>query len=166
MNRGKRVFIAAGAAVIGEVFLADDVSVFFNAVLRGDINYIRIGACTNVQDGAIFHVSNEHSVEVGCGVTIGHGAIIHGCTISDNVTVGMGAIIMDGALIGEDSLVAAGSLVPPGRVYEKGVLIKGSPAVAVRELTVKEIEANRHMAKKYIKVKDNYLAGKTVMKVS
>lgn len=154
---GQNVFIAEGAKVIGRVNLGRDSSVFFNSVLRADINSIVIGRRTNVQDNCTFHVSDKYGVQVGDDVTIGHNAILHACEVGDNVTIGMGAIIMDGSKIGEDSIVAAGSIVPPGRTFNMGSLIMGSPAKVIRILTREEIEANRKMAAKYIRVKNQYL---------
>lgn len=153
---GSRVFIAPGVQMIGRVRLGDDASVFFNSVLRGDINSITIGARTNIQDNCTLHVSDVFGVEVGSGVTVGHNAVLHGCAIGDNVLVGMSSTVMDGARIGDDSIVAAGSLIPPGKEFPAGVLLRGSPARVVRSLTGEEIAANRAMAAKYVRVKDSY----------
>lgn len=155
---GEEVFIADSAHVIGRVKLGNHSSVFFNAVIRADINDIIIGSRTNVQDNCTFHVSDLYPVRVGNGVTVGHNAILHACQVGDNVTIGMGSVVMDGATIGADSIVAAGSVVPPGKIFEPGQLILGSPAKAVRALQPAEIEANRAMAAKYLKVKAEYLS--------
>ena len=114
---GQSVFIAEGARVIGEVILADNVNIWFNCVVRADVNFIKIGENTNIQDLSMLHVIEGFSLTIGKNVTIGHGAVLHGCEIADSCLVGMGSIILDGAKIGENSLVAAGSLVPPGKVF-------------------------------------------------
>lgn len=154
---GENVFVASGAYLIGQVALGDDSSVFYNSVLRGDINSIVVGARTNIQDNCTFHVSSTEGVVVGDGVTVGHNVVVHACKIGDNVTIGMSATIMNGAVVGENSVVAAGSLIPQGKAFPPGVLILGSPAKVIRDLTAAEIEANFKMAEKYIGVKNNYL---------
>ena len=128
------------ASVCGNVFLGAESSVFAGVHIRGDCEPIVIGAKTNIQENACLHVSVGSKLHVGDNVTIGHGAILHGCTIEDNVLIGMGATVMDDAIIANDCLVAAGSLVTQGKVFEPGTLIMGSPAKAVRELTGEEIE--------------------------
>ncbi len=154
---GNDVFLAKGAHIIGAVSLGHDSSVFFNAVLRADINSIVIGDRTNVQDNCTFHVSSTNGVEVGADVTIGHNVVLHACTVQDNVTIGMSATVMDNVVISENSIVAAGAVIPPGKTFPPGVLIVGTPGRVIRELTPQEIEANRAMAQKYIDVKNNYL---------
>jgi carbonic anhydrase/acetyltransferase-like protein (isoleucine patch superfamily) len=151
---GKKVFLAPGACLIGDVVIGDDSSVFYNCVLRADINSIRIGTRTNIQDNTVLHLADRFGVVIGNDVTIGHSAVIHACTIGDNTTIGMGAIIMDGAVIGANSIVGAGSLVPPGKVFPDGSLILGQPAQLKRNLTEDEIAANHKMALKYCLVKD------------
>lgn len=153
----KGVWIAPGAFLIGDVEIGEDSSVFYNCVLRGDINSIRIGKRTNIQDNSTIHLADRFGVEIGDDVTVGHAAIIHACRIGDNVTIGMGAIVMDGAIIGSDSIVAAGALVPPGKEFPPGSLILGNPASVKRPLKTEEIEGNRKMAAKYCKVKDSLL---------
>ena len=153
---GNNVFIAKGSHLIGEVVLGDGASVFYGAVLRGDINFVRVGARTNIQDNATLHVADKFGVQIGEGCTIGHNAVVHACTIGDNVTVGMGAIVMDGTVIGNDCLVAAGALVPPGKSFPDGSLIVGSPAKLGRALTADEIEGMRKMAVKYMGVADEH----------
>ena len=154
---GQNVFVAAGVHLIGEVVIGKDSSVFFNSVLRADINSITIGEGTNIQDNCTLHVASDKPVVVGNGVTVGHNVVIHACEIGDNVLVGMSSTVMNGAVIGKNSIVAAGSLVPPGKVFPEGVLILGNPAKEIRKLTVEEIEGNRKMAVKYMGVKDTYI---------
>ena len=144
------VFLAQGAIVVGDVTLSEGCSVWFHASLRGDVEPIFIGPRTNIQEGAIFHVDPEFPVRVGVGVTVGHGAIVHGATIGDNVIVGMHATILNGAVIGADSLVGANSLVTEGKHFPAGSLIIGSPARVVRALTSEEIERNRRSAETYV----------------
>lgn len=156
---GDRVFIAPGAHVVGSVVLGKNSSVFYNTVVRGDVNEIVIGEQTNIQDNCTLHVSINCRLAVGNLVTVGHNAILHGCTIGDNVVIGMGSIVLDRATIGEDSIVAAGSLVPPGKQFAPGSLIMGSPAKIVRPLTVDEINNNRAIAARYVGVKDNHRDG-------
>jgi carbonic anhydrase/acetyltransferase-like protein (isoleucine patch superfamily) len=136
---GDSVFIAHSAEVAGDVTLADGASVWFSAVIRGDIAPITVGKNSNVQDGAVIHCDTGVPTIIGEGVTVGHGAIIHSATIEDNVIVGMGAIILDRAVIGRDSIVGAGALVTGGKTFPEGSMILGSPAKVVRELTPEEI---------------------------
>ena len=142
---GNRVYLDAAAVVIGDVILADDVSVWPCAVVRGDVNYIRIGARSNIQDGSVLHVSGRTAAKpegspliVGEDVTVGHRAVLHGCTIGNRVLIGMGAVVLDDAVIGDDVIIGAGSLVPPRKHLESGFLYTGSPAKAARELTAQE----------------------------
>jgi gamma-carbonic anhydrase len=134
------VYIAPGAKIIGDVAIDEYASVWFNAVLRGDTQGIRIGRGSNVQDGTVIHVDSKYPTVIGSDVTIGHSAIIHGCTIADRVIVGMGSIIMDGAVIGENTIIGSGTVIPAGKTYPPGVLILGSPGKVIRELTSEEIE--------------------------
>ena len=154
---GNSVLIAPGARVIGRVTLGDDVSIFPNAVLRGDINTIVIGNRSNVQDNATIHLSDKYGVVIGEGVTIGHNAVVHACTIEDGCTIGMGAIVMDGAIIRKNSIVGAGALVTGGSEFPEGSLIINSPAKFARALRPDEIEGTVNMAGKYVKVKDEFL---------
>ena len=132
---GARVFIAPGAAVIGDVEIGEESSIWYNAVIRGDIHRIRIGRRSNVQDLCAFHVTGgTHPVSIGDRVTIGHGAVVHGCTMEDGCLIGMGATIMDGAVVGAGALVAAGALVSPGTRIPPRTLAVGSPARVRREL--------------------------------
>lgn len=133
------VFVAPNATVIGNVVLGENSSIWFQSVVRGDVNWIRIGDNTNVQDGSVLHVTSKlHPLEIGSRVTIGHMACLHGCKIEDNCLIGIGAVVLDGAVIGEGSLVGAGALVPPGKEYPPRSLIIGSPAKVAREVTEKE----------------------------
>lgn len=156
---GKKVYLADGVRLIGDIEIGDDSSVFFNAVLRADISSIRIGSRTNIQDNVTIHLSHIKGVEIGNDVTIGHNAILHACTIEDHCLIGMGAIVMDGAIIRKNSVVAAGALVTPDKEYPEGSLIIGAPARIGRSLTVEEMEMNARDAAKYVIVKDELLQG-------
>lgn len=154
---GKGVFIASGAAVIGQVEMGDDVNVWFNTVIRGDVNTIKIGARTNIQDNTTVHVTSKTGPTViGCDVTIGHNAVIHACTIEDLCLIGMGSTILDGAVIGRGSFVAAGSVVTPGKKMPGGFMIMGSPAKPVRELTAAERDFLQKSALDYVKTAKSY----------
>jgi carbonic anhydrase/acetyltransferase-like protein (isoleucine patch superfamily) len=138
----EEVFIAPGAWVIGDVVIGKRSSVWFNSVVRGDEHYIRIGCETNVQDSAVLHGTPvDFPLEIGDRVTIGHGAIVHGCIVEDECMIGMGAIVMDGAKIGKGSLVAAGALITPGFVIPPGSLVMGSPGKIIK--TLDEAEQKR-----------------------
>jgi carbonic anhydrase/acetyltransferase-like protein (isoleucine patch superfamily) len=149
-------FIAPGAVVIGAVELAAESSVWFTSVLRGDINRIIVGAQTNVQDGSVLHVSDNHACILGERVTVGHRAIVHACTVDDEVLIGMGAIILDGARIGARSIVAAGALVTKNMQVPEGSLVMGSPARVVRLLSIEEQKANPKLALKYVEIARRY----------
>lgn len=152
-------FIEETAVVIGDVVMGVDCSVWFNAVIRGDVNYIRIGGRTNVQDLCMLHVTHDtNPLIIGNDVTIGHHVVLHGCTIHDRVLVGMGAIIMDGAVIGEDSVVGAGALVVEGTVVPPKSVILGSPAKVKRPVTEKELAWVRESAGNYVKYARRYMA--------
>lgn len=145
-------YVAPGAMVMGDVVLGALSSVWYQCVLRADIQRIVIGEGTNVQDGTILHLASDEGTTVGAYVTVGHRALLHACEIEDEVLVGMGAIVMDGAKIGARSIVAAGSLVPKGRKIPPGSLVMGSPARVVRALSPDEQRGIRHWAEKYIRV--------------
>ena len=145
-------FIATSAIVLGAVHLAPRSSVWFTAVLRGDINHISIGEESNVQDGAVIHVSDSHPAIVGRRVTIGHRAIVHACTVEDDVLIGMGATLLDGCHIGAGSIIAAGALVPKGLQIPPSSLVVGLPARIARPLTPEESAANTALAAKYVEV--------------
>jgi carbonic anhydrase/acetyltransferase-like protein (isoleucine patch superfamily) len=132
---GKNCFLADNATVTGDVVMGDDCSVWFNAVVRGDVHSIRIGNNVNIQDGAIIHCTYQKApVNIGNNVSIAHNVIVHGCTIHDNVLVGMGAIIMDGAVINSNSIIGAGALVKEGTIVESGSIWAGVPAVRIRDI--------------------------------
>ena len=133
--RSKALFVAPDAAVIGDVELGEDSSVWYGAVLRGDTEPIRIGARSNIQDGTVVHTDEGFPTAVAEDVTVGHNVVLHGCTIGPGCTIGMGAILLNGSRVGANSLVAAGALLPEGREYPSDSLIMGVPARAVRELT-------------------------------
>ncbi len=147
----KSCFIAENSSVIGDVVIKKNSSIWYSAVLRGDVENITVGEKTNIQDNATVHTSDGNKTSVGNHVTIGHNAIVHGCTIKDYVLIGMGAIILDGAIINENIIVAAGSIVPPGKIFESGTLVMGSPAKVVRKLTEDEMNSLQRSAEKYVK---------------
>ena len=147
---GKSVYIASTAIVLGDVTLGDHSSVWYHAVLRGDINRIVIGHHTNIQDNAVLHLADDFPCVLGNYVTVGHSAIVHACEIGDEVLVGMGAIILDGAVIGKQSLIGAGALVTQGTKISPGSLVLGSPAKIVRKLTPKERSELKFWATKYV----------------
>jgi carbonic anhydrase/acetyltransferase-like protein (isoleucine patch superfamily) len=143
-------FVAPGADVIGDVTLAEESSVWFQAVLRGDINRIVIGPRSNVQDGAVVHLADDYGAFVGELVTVGHKAVLHACTIADEVLVGMGAIILDGAEVGARSIIGAGALVTGGTKIPAGSLVLGSPAKVVRSLSLDDQAGIKVWAEKYV----------------
>lgn len=161
---GDRVFIDDSAQLIGAVNLGDDVSVWPNTVIRGDVQSITIGPGTNVQDGCVLHVSHDShyspggfALTIGQGVTIGHKAVVHGCMVGDFCLIGIGAIIMDGAVLGDYCMLAAGALVPPGKNLPGGYLYVGSPAKPKRELSDDEKQFLHYSYQHYIKLKNEYL---------
>ena len=146
------ILVCPGAAIVGDVTLGKHVSVWYNAVLRGDEGAIKVGDNTNIQDRAVMH----EETTVGAGCTIGHGAIVHGCTVGDNVLIGMGAIVLNGAKIGDNCIVGAGALVTGKMDAPAGSMILGSPAKVVRPLTEAEIEGNRESARGYCHLAESY----------
>lgn len=156
---GNRVFVADGACLVGEVYVGDDSSVFYNAVLRGDLAPIRVGERTNIQDNVTVHVSTDVPTIIGNEVTVGHNAVLHACTIDDNVLIGMGAIVMDGAHIKKNCIVGAGAVVTQGKEFPENSLVVGSPAHVVRELTVDELEKVCGGMQRYVEIKDMLLRG-------
>jgi len=151
------VFVCEGAKIIGDVVIGKDSSVWFNAVVRGDVNYIRIGERTNVQDGCVLHNTyQKYPLIIGNDVTIGHAAVIHGCTIKDYVLIGMGAILLDNCLINPNSFIAAGTLVRENFEVPSGVLVAGSPGKIIRDLTENEISKIRKSSENYLMYVQNY----------
>ena len=144
------VFVAPGAMLIGDVTIGEESSVWFNCVLRGDLEPIRIGCRTNVQDGAVIHMDREMPCLIGDDVTIGHGAILHSCIIGNEALIGMGAILLSGSVIGERAIVAAGALVREGQEIPPDTLAMGVPAKVVREVTEDELERVRHGKADYV----------------
>lgn len=152
-------FLTDDVIVVGNVTIDEEANIWFGCVVRGDVNAIGIGARTNVQDGSLLHVTwQKYALRIGSDVTIGHGAILHGCTIGDGCLVGMGARVMDGAAIGDGSLVAAGALVTQHVAVPPGMLVAGVPAKVIRPLTEKEREYGRRSAKNYLYYVSQYRA--------
>ncbi|MEI7035248.1 gamma carbonic anhydrase family protein [Fulvimonas yonginensis] len=162
---GQRVWIDPAASVIGAVALGDDVSIWPGTVLRGDVNHIRVGARTNIQDGTIVHVSHESRFGpgfpclIGEGVTIGHAAVVHACTIEDYCLIGMHATVLDGAVVRRYGFVGAGAVIAPGKVVGERELWLGNPARCVRLLSDAQVEQLHYSADHYVRLKDAYLAG-------
>jgi carbonic anhydrase/acetyltransferase-like protein (isoleucine patch superfamily) len=152
-------FVGDGAVVLGDVEVGAGASIWFGCVVRGDVNFIRIGARTNVQDLSVLHVTSKtHPTVVGDEVTVGHRVVLHGCTIKDRCLVGIGAVVMDGAVVGPEAVIGAGALVPPGMVVPPRTLVMGSPAKVKRDLTVEELEALRRSADNYVEYAARYVA--------
>ena len=151
-------FTAANATILGDVTLGEESSVWFQCVLRGDINRIVIGPRSNIQDGALVHLSDDFGTELGELVTVGHKAILHACKIADEVLVGMGAIVLDGAEIGARSIIGAGAIVTGGKVFPPGSLILGTTAKVVRTLTLEEQAGIRVWADRYVTLSREYIA--------
>jgi gamma-carbonic anhydrase len=154
---GQRVFIADGAKVIGRAQLGDHVNIWYNSVVRADVNFIKIGANTNIQDLCMLHVTEKNSLTIGENTSLGHSVVLHGCHIGKGCLIGMGAIILDGAQIGDHSLVAAGSLVSPGKNFPPGSMIKGRPAIVERPLSAEEIDKVARHYESYVGYKEQYL---------
>lgn len=164
-NLGKGVFVDPTATVLGDVTLADDCSVWPNTVIRGDMHTITIGQRCSIQDGSVLHITHAsdynpggYPLTLGDEVTVGHMAMLHGCTIGSRVLIGMQAMVMDGAIIEDDVVLGAGSLVPPGKTLKSGYLYVGRPAKAARELTEKEMSYFSYTAGNYVKLKNEHLA--------
>ena len=163
-KQGDRVMIDSSSVVIGDVRMGDDVSIWPLVAIRGDVNYVSIGARTNIQDGSVLHVTHKSSYNpagnpliVGEDVTIGHKVMLHGCTIGNRVLVGMGSILLDGAVIEDEVMIGAGSLVPQNKRLESGFLYLGSPVKQIRPLTEAEKEGLKYSANNYVKWKNDYL---------
>lgn len=161
---GSKVYIDPQSAIIGDVTLGDDVSVWPMAVIRGDVNFVTIGNACSIQDGSVLHVTHDgpyttggKPLILGQGITVGHHAVLHGCTIDDFCLIGMGALILDNVHIEHHVMVAAGSVVTPGKILESGYLYLGNPARAVRKLTKQELEQLEYSAQHYVRLKNKYL---------
>ena len=151
-------FIGEGAVVLGDVTIGEDSSVWFNVVIRGDVDAIRIGDRTNVQDGTVLHADEGLPCEIGNDVTIGHNAIVHGCTIEDNVLIGMGSVVMNGAVIGSGSIVGVGAVVTEGTQVPPRSLVLGLPAKVIREVSEKDVARITHAAQHYVENARRYRA--------
>jgi carbonic anhydrase/acetyltransferase-like protein (isoleucine patch superfamily) len=163
-NIGQRVLIDPSAVVLGQVTLEDDVSVWPQVAIRGDMHRIRIGARTSVQDGSVLHITHAGPfnpegwpLDIGSDVTIGHNATLHGCTVGDRVLVGMSATVMDGAVVEEGVVIAAGALVTPGKCLRSGYLYAGSPAREIRPLSQKEMDYFTYSADNYVRLKNQHI---------
>jgi carbonic anhydrase/acetyltransferase-like protein (isoleucine patch superfamily) len=154
------VFVAPNATILGKVTIDSGSSVWFQSVIRGDINEIQIGSETNIQDGSILHVADRFGLQIGNRVSCGHRAILHACTIQDRVLVGMNAVVMDGAEVGTGSIIGAGALLTKGTRIPPGSLVLGSPGKVVRHLTVEEQKSIEELAEKYVSVGRYYLERK------
>lgn len=152
----ENAYVSESVDIIGDVKVEENVSIWFGARLRADMNKIVIGANSNIQENAVVHVDIESPVIIGENVTIGHSAIIHGCNISNNVLVGMGSIILNNAKISKNSIVGSGALVTQGKEFEEGVLILGNPAKAVRKLSEEEIKSIKRSADNYVALSKKY----------
>jgi len=153
---GKNVFIAPNATIVGDVVMGDDCSVWFNTVVRGDVNFIRIGNKVNIQDGACIHCTYQRTgTTIGNNVSIGHNAIVHGCTLHDNVLIGMGAIVMDNAIVHSNTIIAAGAVVLENTICEPGCIYAGVPAKKTKDIPQEKVsgEINR-IANNYVKYAD------------
>ena len=158
---GENTFLAETAVILGDVTIGRDCSIWYNAVLRGDVNKIVIGDRTNIQDGVVLHTLYDGSPHpsqtiIGSDVSVGHNAVIHGARIGDNCLIGMGSIILDGAVIGQGSVVGAGALITKGTVIPPNSLVLGSPAKVVKDLGPESADNNRKWAEKYVKVATRY----------
>lgn len=161
---GHRVMIDPSSIIIGDVRLADNVSIWPLVVIRGDVNYVDIGARSNIQDGSVLHVTHKSTSNpqgnplcIGEDVTVGHKVMLHGCTVGNRVLVGMGSILLDGAIIEDDVMIGAGSLVPQHKRLESGYLYLGSPVKQIRPLKESELEGLKYSANNYVHWKDDYL---------
>ncbi len=151
-------YVDTSAQVIGDVEIGDASSIWMNAVLRGDVHWIRIGARSNVQDGGVVHVMNgTHPTTIGDDVTIGHGAIVHGCTLQNRILIGMGAILLNGVVVGEDSIVAAGTLLAEGTQVPPRSLVMGTPGKVRRQLSDEDVASIRVYAERYVEYRLDYM---------
>src|SRR5687767_5325602 len=149
---GRNCFLAPNATIVGDVVMGDDCSIWFNAVIRGDVNFIRMGNKVNIQDGACIHCTFQRcSTQIGSNVSIGHNAIVHGCTVHDHVLIGMGAIVMDNAVVHSNTIIAAGAVVLEGTICEGGSVYAGVPAKKVKEIAQEKVEGEIN------RIANNYL---------
>ena len=162
---GERVMIDPSAVVLGDLVVGDDVSVWPQCAVRADMHRIRIGSRTNIQDGSVLHITHAsdfngagYPLTIGDDVTVGHNAVLHGCTIGNRVLVGIGSVVMDGVVVEDEVMIGAGSLVTPGKTLTSGWLYAGSPARQVREITERERTFLTYSAKNYVKLKEQFLA--------
>jgi carbonic anhydrase/acetyltransferase-like protein (isoleucine patch superfamily) len=154
---GERVFLAPSAEIAGDVVVGDDASFWFHTAVRGDVHWIRIGPRTNVQDGAVLHVSHgTHPLSIGAGVVIGHAAVLHGCTVEDGALVGIGSRVLDGAVVERGAQIGAGAVVPPGARIPAGHLALGVPARVARPLSDGERATIPEIAERYVRLKESY----------
>jgi carbonic anhydrase/acetyltransferase-like protein (isoleucine patch superfamily) len=165
---GARVYVDPQSSVIGQVTLGDDASIWPMAVLRGDVNTIRLGARTNVQDGSVLHVTHDGPFSpgglplvVGDDVTVGHHVVLHACTLGSRILVGMGAVVLDGVVVEDEVIIGAGSVVPPRKRLPSRTLWVGNPARQLRELTARELEQFSYLSRHYVRIKDGYLGEAT-----
>ena len=153
-------YVAEGAIIKGNVTIGEDSGIWYHATIRGDSNQITIGSRTNIQDNAVVHVSSGYSTTIGNNVTIGHGAIVHGCTVGNDTLIGMGAIILNGAVIGDHCIIGAGALVTQNTKIPDGSLAFGNPAKIIRNLTDAEMQENTNNAQRYVNAAKAQLIGR------
>lgn len=160
MNHSPKIdstcFVAESAEIIGQVLVEQGANIWYNTIVRGDVEPIIIGENTNIQDLCVVHTSHGYPVKIGSGVTVGHRAICHGCTIEENVLIGMGSIVLDGAYIEKDVIIGAGTLVPPNKRIPSRSLVIGSPAKVVRTLTEEEVESIKKSASGYVELSQHH----------
>jgi len=159
-------WVADSAQVIGKVVLEEDASVWFGTILRGDTEELRIGRGSNIQDGCVIHADRGFPIRIGCNVTVGHHAMLHGCTVGDNSLIGIKAVVLNGAKIGKNCLVGAGALVTEGKEFPDGSLIIGSPAKAVRQLTPEQIAGLERSARHYVENARRFKSGLVKLEAS
>jgi gamma-carbonic anhydrase len=152
----EKIYLAGNATILGKVTIGAGSSVWYQSVIRADLNEIIIGECTNIQDGSILHVADQFPLVIGDYVTCGHRAVIHACTIGNSVLIGMGAIVMDGTIVGSGSIIGANTLVTKGSVIPPGSVVLGSPGKVIRPVTIKEGQEIQQLAKKYVAVSAFY----------